>query len=197
MFLKRLYSLLFVSKRSEFYLYRSILGFSPGNLSLYSLAFVHGSCIVKDPQGNIINNERLEFLGDAVLNTIVSEMLYHRYPHENEGTLTGMRSGIVSRESLNLIADSLKLEAMIRANLRDVNDARNIGGNTLEALIGAIFLDRGYKKANEFVNNKIISRINPEELLRDDHNYKGKIIEISRKHNAEVEFSVSARLCYP
>ena len=134
---------------------RRTLGFFPLRVSLYRTALIHKSHSTDDLKGHKINNERLEYLGDSVLGTVVAEYLYHRYPYKGEGYLTEMRSKIVGRASLNRLATQMGLEELIDVERTKAFTFKSLGGNTFEALVGAIYLDRGY----DFAKSVIIDRI--------------------------------------
>ena len=129
---------------------------SPLDLSLYELAFRHSSASRQNSNSKPQNNERLEFLGDAVLGAVVADYLYQKYPNKDEGFLTSMRSKIVSRSNLNNIAKTLGIKDAVVSNLNKKKPAKSLGGDTLEALIGAIYLDKGILSAQNFIHNKII-----------------------------------------
>ena len=163
-----------------------ILGFTPKKLHLYRLAFKHRS---SEPNATSSNNERLEFLGDAILSAIVADHLYQQYPEEDEGFLTSMRAKIVSRKNLNDIAKTLGLQEHIDCRLSNHKNAKSIGGDTLEALLGAIYLDQGIIMVKRFV----LTRILHEEGCLDNleqHiiSYKGLVIEWAQKERKSIEF---------
>lgn len=182
---------LFLPKKEEsfsFVIY-DLIGYSPKDISIYELAFIHKSTAVKSKKGIHINNERLEFLGDAILDSIVADLLYQSYPNRNEGFLTNARARLVSRTTLNFLADELKLEKHVRTT--SVKQNTNIPGNTLEALIGAVYLDLGYNKCKKFVENKLYKRIDEfKNVVVKDRNYKSILLEWSQKHKHEISFSL-------
>jgi ribonuclease III len=165
-----------------------VLGFVPKNVSLYKMAFQHkGGPVINDKQQN---NERLEYLGDAVLGTIVAEYLYTKYPLEDEGYLTKMRSKIVKRDSLNEIAREMNLEMLI-AKFNGVHVSRTMLGNCLEALVGAIYLERGYRRTETFVARRILLRhVDMRTLESFDDNYKSQLLEWSQKQGRVVAFKL-------
>jgi ribonuclease-3 len=140
--------------------------------------------------GSRDSNERLEYLGDSVLNTVVAEMLFNRFPFKDEGFLTEMRSKIVSRESLNDLALKLGLNMIVAFDKRAVgqNVKGSIFGNALEAFIGAIFLDRGFNGAQQFVRHKLLTHIDVDKLEFTEKNFKGKLIEWVQKNNKTIDF---------
>lgn len=164
-------------------------GFYPYHLELYELAFVHKSASLYYTKDFSLNNERLEFLGDAVLNMVVGEYLYYEFPNENEGFLTNLRSKIVNRNTLNEIAFQLKIQKRIKQQNETNAAISNIYGNALEALIGAIFLDQGYQQTKFIVLNKILlPYIDLNFLINNDTNYKGQIIDWAQKKHYSIEF---------
>ena len=136
------------------------------------------------------SNERLEYLGDSVLNTVVAELLFNRFPYKNEGFLTEMRSKIVSRESLNELAIKIGLNNIVEFDKRAIgfNTKNSIFGNALEAFIGAVFLDRGFFAAKKFIQQKILIHIDINKLQTTETNFKGRLIEWAQKQNKIIEF---------
>lgn len=167
---------------------KQVLGFYPHNLSVYKLAFQHKSAATELQQGLKLSNERLEFLGDAVLSSIISDVLYKKFPYKEEGFLTEMRSKIVSRKNLKQLAKALQLESFMVHNVSGtVYDS--IYGDAVEALIGAIYIDRGYKKVDSFVRNRIIKyHIDIDELEFKEENFKGKLLNWAQKEKHTVVF---------
>ena len=181
---------LFSSPRKEFYAFlKATTGFSPLKIRLYDLAFIHRSASSTDLMGQPMNNERLEYLGDAVLGAIVAEYLYNRFPRKDEGFLTQMRSRIVNRSFLTQLTFKLGLNRFINSNTNSVNDSSHIFGDVFEAFIGAVYLDTGYQGVKQFVIKKVLSvHVDIEELERSDNNYKSQLIEWGQKNKREVEF---------
>lgn len=181
---------LFSSPRKEFYLFlKELLGFYPSNLKLYDLAFIHKSASARDSQGNLVNNERLEFLGDAILGAIIAEFLYNRFPQQDEGFLTKTRSKLVNRSFLTRLTLDMGLDVFIDSNTIKNADKSHIYGDALEALIGAIYLDKDYQKARYFVTKKILSKyVNLNEIEEKDSNFKSQLIEWSQKNKKEIRF---------
>jgi ribonuclease-3 len=166
-----------------------MLGFLPLNLSIYKLAFLPKSAMVNYPRAASINNERLEYLGDAVLNTIVADYLFRKFPDCDEGFMTKVRARIVKRKNLDYLADQIRIPAMIRYGVLPGNKSKHIYGNMLEALVGAIYLDRGYKFARKFFLSKILDKhIDLNLLVNKDPDYKSRIIEWAQKNRVEVAF---------
>ena len=185
--IKRLFS-----KKEEPYLvlYR-ILGFYPQNIQLYEQAFIHRSLSIETEDGKLKNNERLEFLGDAVLNAIVADIIYKKFPNRNEGFMTNTRSKIVQRESLNHIAVEMGLNDLILMSGSISSHNNYIFGNAFEALIGAIYLDQGYRKCYTFVEKQIIDRyISLDKIIRKEVNFKSILIEWGQKHKLEITFEL-------
>ena len=181
---------LFSTPRKEFYAFlKATTGFSPLKLRLYDLAFIHRSASYNDIMGQPVNNERLEYLGDAVLGTIVADYLYNRFPRRDEGFLTQMRSRIVNRSFLTQLTFKLGLNRFVNSNTNSVNDSSHIYGDVFEALVGAIYLDTGYQGAKHFLIKKVLSvHVNIEELEHSDNNYKSQLIEWGQKNKRDVEF---------
>ncbi len=180
---------LFSSDRKEFYLFlKELIGFYPQNLKLYDLAFKHKSASILDSQGNFVNNERLEFLGDAVLGSIIADFLYNRFPQEDEGFLTKTRSKLVNRAFLTNLTLKMGLDVFIDSKTASNIKKSHILGDVLEALIGAIYLDKDYKTAKFFVIKKILSFVNLNEVEQSDSNYKSQLIEWSQKNKKEIDF---------
>ncbi len=162
-----------------------LLGYYPTNLELYTQALTHKS--YKKRGG--LHNERLEFLGDAVLGSVVAEILYQEFPKGSEGFLTQMRSKIVSRKTLNKLALQIKLNKLIRYHKSAAH--RSLYGNALEALIGAIYLDKGQTKAAEFVQKTLLlPNLDINELTKEVVSYKSKILEWGQQNKKEVSFKV-------
>jgi ribonuclease-3 len=170
-----------------------LLGFVPGNLSLYRLAFRHKSVAQNVKKGVKNSNERLEFLGDAVLGSVVAEVLFKLYPFEDEGFLTELRSKIVNRSNLNQLARKLGFEQLIQYDSRMVNSTRqgSLLGDAFEALIGAIYLDKGYDFTKNFLVNHIIkSHIDIHKLEQTETNFKSKLIEWCQRHGKDITFEL-------
>lgn len=170
-----------------------MLGFVPGNLSLYRLAFRHKSVAQNVKKGIKNSNERLEFLGDAVLGSVVAEVLFKLYPYEDEGFLTELRSKIVNRGNLNQLARKLGFEQLIQYDSRMVNSTRqsSLLGDAFEALVGAIYLDKGYDFTKNFLVNHIIkSHIDIRHLEQTETNFKSKLIEWCQRHGKDITFEL-------
>jgi len=165
----------------------------PGNLSLYRLAFRHKSVAQNVKKGVKNSNERLEFLGDAVLGSVVAEVLFKLYPYEDEGFLTELRSKIVSRVNLNQLARKLGFESLIEYDSRVLGSSRqgSLLGDAFEALIGAVYLDKGYNFTRNFLVNHIIkSHIDIHTLEQTETNFKSKLIEWCQRHGKDISFDL-------
>ncbi|TLP73124.1 ribonuclease III [Maribacter sp. ACAM166] len=168
-----------------------ILGFKPKTLSLYKKAFLHRSMNQKDTKGNAMNYERLEFLGDSMLGTIISKHLYSEVPEGDEGYLTKMRSKIVSREHLNELGKDLGLINYVESRIPKSHFGQNIHGNVFEALVGAIYLDRGYNYCEKFIRKRVIEPyVDIEQLEGRVISYKSLVIEWCQKQKKSFDFNV-------
>lgn len=168
---------------------KKLLNFSPRNLSKYKKAFTHRSIQMIDGEGNPLNYERLEFLGDSILGSVIAAYLYKKVPTASEGYLTQMRSKIVSREHLNELGKDLNLIRFVKSNIDQSNVGDNIHGNIFEALIGAIYLDKGYNYSERFIfRNVIVPYVDIEKLEGKITSYKGLIIEWCQKQKKKYKF---------
>lgn len=166
-----------------------ILGFIPYNLEIYRIALSHKSIGYQGRTGKSVNNERLEFLGDAILEAVVSDLVFHRYERKREGFLTSTRSKIVQRSSLNQLSAEMGLDRLIRTNARPVSQHNNIGGNAFEALVGAIYLDRGYAHCKWFIEKRIIGRLlDIDNVAQKEVNFKSKLLEWTQKNRIQAEY---------
>lgn len=169
---------------------KNIFGLRPGNVFLYDLALRHRSAAVQINQKDKISNERLEYLGDAILGAIVAEYLFKKFPLKDEGFLTQMRSKIVSREQLNKLVAKLGIEQFIRID--SDHAPKNLYGDTFEALVGAIYLDKGYLACKKIIINRIIKVYYDIDELIDTHvNHKSLLLEWSQYKKKKVEFRAS------
>lgn len=169
-----------------------ILGFIPSNIHLYKRAFTHKSLSAKDSKDKRYptNNERLEFLGDAILDSVTAEYLFRKYPTQDEGFLTQMRSKMVNRKALNKIAAHMELDIFLR-QLGATRISQTMMGNTFEAFIGAIYLDVGYKKTKNFIINRMLRQyIDVHELENVNTNYKSQLLEYSQKNQKTISYNV-------
>jgi len=170
----------------------NILGFYPDRINLYKEAMTHRSSSIRSEKGRWVNNERLEFLGDAILDAIVADILYKDFEHKKEGFLTSTRSRIVQRETLNKLAIDLGLDKLIVSSTRNLAHNTNIYGDALEALIGAIYLDQGYRVAKKFVFETLIKQhLNIDKVLKSEVDFKSRLIEWGQKNRIEVNFEVT------
>jgi ribonuclease-3 len=168
---------------------KNIFGYYPGNIFLYKLAFRHKSQAMELTNGNRVSNERLEYLGDAILSAIVADHLFKMFPYKDEGFLTEMRSRIVSRAQLNKLSEKLGIDTLITANSENNNVFRSMKGDAFEALIGAIYLDKGYNFTRQVVIEKIIKQhFDLQELENNNTNYKSQIIEWAQREKRSIEF---------
>ena len=180
--------LFFRKEKEPYFRFYRILGFYPHNIEIYKQALLHKSSSVKT-QGKLINNERLEFLGDAILDAVVADIVYKRFEGKREGFLTNTRSKIVQRETLNNIAINIGLDKLIKYSSKQSSHNSYMSGNAFEALIGAIYLDRGYRACKKFMEKRIIGQyINLDKISRKEVNFKSKLIEWSQKNKFEIEF---------
>ncbi|MEG1543157.1 MAG: ribonuclease III [Tannerellaceae bacterium] len=168
-----------------------ILGFYPENVHLYEQAFLHKSSSIEGGNGKWVNNERLEFLGDALLDAIVADILYKHFQNKKEGFLTSTRAKIVQRDTLNRVAIELGLDKMVVYSVKLTSHNKHLYGNALEALVGAIYLDKGFKDCYAFVENVIMNRcINIDNLALMEMNFKSSLIEWSQKNKMEITFDL-------
>ncbi len=184
---------LYLNRKGEFYgLSISQLGFVPGNKSLYRLALLHKSASQVAANGVVLNYERLEFLGDAVLGAIVAELLYKFFPNKDEGFLTRVRSKVVSRESLNELAIHIGLDKAVVAK-SDISRNKHVYGDVFEAFIGAMFLDQGFVRTKRFIEKFIFPNFfNIKDLVSVDTNYKSRLIEWGQKNKLDIQFQTEA-----
>lgn len=191
-FIQRLYNYFLHKDKDLARRLHSLLGFTPVHLSLFKLAFYHKSTFTSRDYA-ISNNERLEFLGDALLSTIVAEYLFKKYPNSDEGFLTKMRSKIVKRNSLDIIADRMGLDLFL-AHYNQTKLSKSMLGNALEALVGALYIECGYERTKKFVIKKILRRyLDIHELEHFDDNYKSQLLEWCQKNGKQIDYKVLAK----
>lgn len=172
-----------------YYELKELLNFKPIKLSHYKKAFTHRSLKLIDSKGNPINYERLEFLGDAILGSVIASYLYKKVPKGDEGYLTQMRSKVVSREHLNALGKDLDLIRFVKSNISQEHISNNIYGNIFEALVGAIYLDRGYNYCHQFIYEQVIlPYVDIERLEGKISSYKGFVIEWCQKNKKKYKF---------
>ena len=170
---------------------KNLLGFYPRNIYLYKVALSHKSAPQVWLKGQQVNNERMEYLGDAVLSSIVADYLYKKFPYQNEGFLTEMRSRIVSRSRFNKLSLKMGLNKLIFQGNGSFTSSKSIFGDTFEALIGAIYLDRGYNFTRKIVVRRIIDvHLDVDEIERTDTNFKSRILEYAQREKRTLEFRV-------
>jgi len=182
------------TKNEPYFVLRNLLGFSPKENSYYQLALLHRSTGKRNINGVIIDNERLEFLGDAILSAIISDYLYQKFPLKKEGFLTNLRSKIVQREYLDYLAVQMGLDKLMFSQNKHIvsKNAVHVYGNALEALIGAIYLDQGYKKCQQFLEKQVIEKhMNVNEIVKKEYNFKSKLIEWAQKRKYSIIFVVT------
>ena len=179
-------------KDKELYLsLRQIIGFYPHDINYYKLALMHKSMYKRNAKGKPVNNERLEFLGDAILDATVGDIVYRHFPGKREGFLTNTRSKLVQRDTLNRLAQEMGINQLILSSGRSSSHNSYMGGNAFEALVGAIYLDRGYDACMEFMRNRILAQmINIDKVAYKEVNFKSKLIEWSQKNRVRIDFRV-------
>ena len=179
-------------KEKELYLsLYTILGFYPRNIELYQMALSHKSIHFKNKKGKPVNNERLEFLGDAILDAIVGDIVYKHFPGKREGFLTNTRSKLVQRETLNKIAQEIGLSRLIYSSGRNFSHNSYMAGNAFEALIGALYLDRGYNLCMRFMQKKILTKmVNIDTVAYKEVNFKSRLIEWAQKNKMNIAFNL-------
>ncbi len=169
------------------------VGYYPKNTDLFKIAFTHRSAQMDLGNGAVVNNERLEFLGDAVLDSIIADYLFIAFPNKDEGFLTQMRSKIVKREYLNMLSQKMGIDQLLVSKTSSNTPRKNIYGDALEALIGAIYLDGGYQGARKYIARYLIPKyINLQTLMNEDSNYKSQLLEWSQKNKLELVYQTSA-----
>lgn len=193
---RRVYHRFFYKDKALVRALTGIIGSTPDNLRLYRLALTHTSFVRQQPSGGKLEtNERLEFLGDAVLGAVVAELLFTKFPYEDEGFLTEIRSRIVNRESLNHIAIKIGLNLLVKVDVsQHVVRHKSVHGNALEALVGAIYLDKGYNKTRHFILDKLVKpHVDLHNLVNTTSNFKSKLIEWAQSQNLDVRFEIIKR----
>ena len=174
-----------------------ILGVWPRNIKYYKIALMHKSLGHRDinPKtkrlGRRISNERLEFLGDAILDAVVGDLVYRRYKGKPEGFLTNTRSKLVQRETLGRLAQEMGLTKLIMASGRSVQHNNYMGGNAFEAIVGALYLDRGYDACMTFWNQRVMGKyLNADKIAYKEKNFKSKLLEWSQKNKVQLEYQM-------
>ena len=179
-------------KDKELYLsLYNVIGFYPHDISHYKLALMHKSVMHRNKKGKPLNNERLEFLGDAILDATVGDIVYRHFPGKREGFLTNTRSKLVQRETLNRLADEMGISRLIMSSGRSSSHNSSMGGNAFEALVGAIYLDRGYDACMQFIERRILGKmINIDRVAYKEVNFKSKLIEWCQKNRIKMRFEL-------
>lgn len=169
-----------------------MMGSRPFNIALYKLALTPSSLGEETSKGFKISNERLEFLGDAILGAVVAEYLFQKYPYRDEGFLTETRSKLVNRESLNATGVKIGLKKILNLEIGDRNFIGNksLYGDILEAFLGAVYLDKGYHFTKKFILKRILLHFDLEGMITTVSNYKSKIIEWSQRENKNIEYKI-------
>ncbi len=186
--IKKLYNRIFSNDKELAAYIKSITGISPSNLKIYKQVFQHRSKF-NEP---VDNNERLELLGDAILDAVVCAYLYKKYPYKEEGFMTEMRSRIVNRKSLNEVGVKLGLVEKLQLNRRSMTDvSKDLGGNTFEALVGAVYLDAGFDKTSRFVQKRVLQNLIDVDVLEETNtDYKSQIFHYIQREGKSIEFKV-------
>ena len=183
--------LLFCKERESYLCFYRILGFYPRNLKYYQQALLHKSTAVRSDEGRLLNNERLEFLVDAILDAVVGDIVYRHFEGRREGFLTNTRSKIVQRETLNKLAVEIGLDKLVKTSNRSQSHNSYLYGNAFEAFIGAIYLDRGYDCCMQFMEEKILKQyIDLDKMSRKEMNFKSRLIEWCQKNKMQVSFEL-------
>lgn len=163
----------------------ALLGFYPKSIDIYKTALRHASAGITN-EGHVNNNERLEFVGDSIISTIVSDILYKKYPNAKEGKLSVLRAIIVNRKELNKIAAAMHIDSMMFYKNTMKSSMKNMGGNTLEAIVGAIYYDRGYKYCIKFMSKIIDEFFDIDNLMSQNADYKSKLLQVQQKHRLDI-----------
>lgn len=181
----------FSENKSLLFSIKNIFGFYPGNIFLYKLALRHKSIAKKVLNGFRLSNERLEYLGDAVLSSVVADYLFKTFPYKDEGFLTEMRSRIVSRSQLNKLGHKLGLYKLILSSSESRTQCKSMSGDAFEAFVGAMYIDKGYKFTKRIIIDRIIKvHLDIDDLATQDANFKSRLIEWGQKEKQQVNFNV-------
>ncbi len=168
---------------------KNIFGYKPGNIFLYRLAFLHKSATQETVKGVHVNNERLEFLGDAILDAVAADYLFRTFPAKDEGFLTEMRSKLVSRKQLNQLSQKMGIDHFIQLNGTSGGQLRSFKGDAFEALIGALYLDKGYDFTRKIILDRIFRNyFDMDELVSQEMNFKSKMIEWAQRERKQLNF---------
>ena len=188
-------SVQFSKEKALYSAVRNLFGYYPGNIRLFKVALSHKSAPQLFSKGQQVNNERLEYLGDAVLSSVVADYLYKKFPYQNEGFLTEMRSRIVSRSRLHKLSLKMGIDKLIFQGTGTFTASKSIYGDTFEALIGAIYLDRGYNFTRHIIIRRIIDvHLDMDEIEKTDTNFKSRILEYAQREKRQLEFKVIEEL---
>lgn len=192
--LNNIFDLIRLPFRKERELYVSIhdiIGLYPRNISYYKVALMHKSVMHRNEKGKPVNNERLEFLGDAILDAVVGDIVFDHFPGKREGFLTNTRSKLVQRDTLNKLAQEMGIDQLLLSSGHSFSHNSYLGGNAFEALVGALYLDRGYDACMRFMKKRILSRmINIDKVAYKEVNFKSKLIEWSQKNRVKLNFEM-------
>ncbi len=181
----------FRKDREAYRSFYSMLGFYPRHIKYYYQALMHKSMTQNVSGSSMLNNERLEFLGDAILDAVVGDIVYRHFPGKREGFLTNARSKVVKRETLGNLAVQIGLDRHIQSQGRNLSHNSYIAGNAFEALVGAVYLDRGYECCKRFVEKRILQHLlDIDEVAYKEVNFKSKLLEWSQKHKLTVNFEL-------
>lgn len=193
--IRRIYNLHFSKDRELARRLQAVLGFVPSDMSLFKMAFYHKSTNVDKPtNGRSQNNERLEYLGDAVLGSIVAEYLFTKYPGEDEGFLTQMRSKIVKRNSLNRIGEKMGLDLLLNEFNTNTRLSRAMLGNCVEALVGSIYLELGYDRTKRYISEYLLRRyLDIHDLETYNDNFKSQLLEWCQKNGKKVDYKLISK----
>ncbi len=187
---RSIYNLYFSNNKALAKELYGLLGFVPNKMSIYKIAFQHKSSNGQQNGSRIINNERLEYLGDAILSTVVADYLYQKYPKGNEGFLTKMRSKIVKRKTLNEVGELMGLD-MLMKQFNHTKLSGSMLGNALEALIGAVYLDQGFDHAHRFITGQILRKyLDINQIEHTDDNFKSMLLEWGQKNDHSIEYQL-------
>ncbi len=179
------------NERQFHYTISRIIGLQPSNTDLYRLAISHSSVAKENSSGTKNSYERLEYLGDSVLGTVVAEYLFKKFPYKNEGFLTDIRSRIVNRESLNKVGKKMGLNQLVEYSGKINMSHKSLYGDVLEALVGAVYLDKGFYPCREFILTKILDHhFDIEDVVANTSNFKSLLIEWTQKHNYKLDFNI-------
>lgn len=181
----------FCKERQLYRSFYSILGFYPKHIDLYKQALIHKSFYAKDKDGRPLHNERLEFLGDAILDAVVGDIVYHHFKGKQEGFLTTTRSNIVKRETLGHIAEEMGLSKLIKSHCYSQSHNSYLGGNAFEAIVGAIYLDQGYGRCMKFVKERMLKHfIDLDKMAYKEVNFKSKLLEWGQKNRFDIVYDL-------